>query len=183
MLKNHISVPVTLTEKQFKDFIIFDSMKKQRRWKTTVSITVILFTLATLCYASLESFPSLEMVGNILVMFSVLIPTNYFRSFYSSLKKETEKMNLNPPRHVYTINLSTSANGIHCFYPRESTAAGQFSWKNTEGAWRTKTAIYLYVTPQQALLIPNTTQSPDYETIWQFIKNNLQASQIHEEKH
>lgn len=182
MLNNHISIPVILTEKQFKDFIIFDSMKKQRRWKSTVSLTVILFTLATLCYASLESLPKLEMAGNILVMFSVLIPTNYFRSFYSSVKKETEKMNLRPARQVYTINLSTSSNGIHYFYLDQKTAAGQYSWKSIEGAWRTKNAIYLYVTPQQALLIPNTITVPDYETVWQFIKSNLMKSQIHEDK-
>ena len=76
MLKNHISIPVILSEKQFKNFIIFDSMKKQRRWKTTASISVLLFTLATLCFASLESFPKIEMFGNILIVFCVFLPTN-----------------------------------------------------------------------------------------------------------
>lgn len=183
MLKNHISIPVTLSEKQFKNFIIFDSMKKQRRWKTTVSITILLFTLATLCYASLESFPKVEMLGNILIVICVFLPTNYFRSFYNSVKHETEKMKLTVPRHVYTINLSTSANGIHYFYPNETTAAGQYTWKSVDIAWKTRDAIYLYVTPQQAFIIPKTTNSPDYDTIWQFIKGNLTKSQIRADRY
>lgn len=182
MLKNHISIPVVLNEKQFKDFIMFDSTTKNKRYKTTLSITVMLFTLATLCFASKENLPIAEGFGNFMIVFCVLIPSNYFRTFHNTIKTQTEKMRLNPPRQVYTINLSTSATGIHHFYPNENTAAGQFSWKNVDGAYKTKHAIYLYVTPQQALIIPDTVQSPDYATIWQFIKSNLDKKQIHEEK-
>lgn len=181
LLKNHLSIPVILNEKQFKNFIIFDSMTKNKRWKTSVSLAVMCFFLATLCYASLESFPKVEALGNILIVICVFIPTNYFRSFYNSVKQETEKMKLGTPRQVYTINLSTSSNGIRYFYPNETTAAGQYSWKSVSVAWKTRDAIYLYVTPEQALIIPKTTQSPDYDSIWQFIKSNLMKSQIRED--
>ena len=183
MLNNHISIPVILSEKQFKNFIIFDSMKKQRRWKTTASISVLLFTLATLCFASLESFPKIEMFGNILIVFCVFLPTNYFRSFYNSVKEQTAKMKLAEPRQVYTINLSTSSNGILYFYPNKTGAAGQYTWKGVDIAWKTRDAIYLYVTKEQALIIPKTTKSPDYDTIWQFIKGNLNKTQIREDKY
>lgn len=182
MLKNHLSIPVVLSEKQLKDFIMYDSMTKNKRYKPTLSITVMLFTLATLCFASQEHIPAAEWIGNILIVFTVLIPTNYARTFQNSIRSQTEKMKLNPPRQVYTINLSTSASGIHHFYPGETSAAGQFSWKSIDGAYQTKHAIYLYVTPQQALIIPDTIQSPDYETIWRFIKSNLNEKQIHEYK-
>ena len=182
MLKNHLSVPVTLCEKQFKDFIMFDSLTKNKRYKTTLSITVMLFTLATLCFASKESLPIAEGFGNFLIVFTVLIPTNYVRTFHNSVASQTAKMQLNPPRQVYTINLSTSTTGIHYFYPKENSAAGQYSWKNVDGAYKTKHAIYLYVSPHQALIIPDTVQSPDYDTIWRFITGNLDKKQIHEEK-
>ena len=92
-------------------------------------------------------------------------------------------MKLSVPRHVYTINLSTSSNGIRYFYPNETTAAGQYTWKNVDIAWKTRDAIYLYVTKEQALIIPKTTKSPEYDTIWQFIKGNLNKTQIREDKH
>lgn len=158
-------------------------MKKQRRWKTTISITVMLFTLATLCYASLESFPKIEMFGNILIVFCVFLPTNYFRSFYNSVKQQAEKMNLKIPRHVYTINLSTSSNGIHLFYPNETKSSAEYSWKSVDIAWKTRDGIYLYVTSQTSLIIPKTTTSPEYDTIWQFIKSNLEKKQIREDKY
>lgn len=182
MLKNHISIPVVLSEKNFKDFILYDSMTKNKRYKTTLSITIMLFTLATLCFASQEHLPAAEIIGNILIVFTVLIPTNYTRTFQNSVKTQTEKMKLNPPRQVYTINLSTSSAGIHYFYPQETKAAGQYAWKSIDGAYKTGHAIYLYVTPQQALIIPDTIQAPDYETIWRFIKSNLNEKQIHEKQ-
>jgi hypothetical protein len=66
------------------------------------------------------------------------------------------------------------------YYPKEKIYAGRYSWANIDGARKTKNAIYLYVTKQQALIIPNTIQ--DYEDVWEFIKSKLDKLQIHEEK-
>ena len=66
-------------------------------------------------------------------------------------------------------------------YPNEKNYAGRYSWKNIDGVWRTKHAIYLYVTKQQALIIPDTIS--EYEDIWKFITDKLDNLQIHEEKY
>ena len=89
-------------------------------------------------------------------------------------------MKLDPPREVYSIRLSDSSNGIMFYYPKEKNYAGRYSWTNIDGVWKTKNAIYLYVTKQQALIIPDTIQ--DYEDVWEFIKSKLDKLQIHEEK-
>ena len=90
-------------------------------------------------------------------------------------------MNLDPPREVYSIRRSDSSNGIMFYYPKEKNYAGRYSWNNVDGVWRTKTAIYLYVTKQQALIIPNTVN--EYEDIWKFITDKLDKLQIHQEKY
>lgn len=89
-------------------------------------------------------------------------------------------MKLDPPREVYSIRLSDSSNGIMFYYPKEKNYAGRYSWNNIDGVWKTKNAIYLYVTKQQALIIPNTVH--DYDDIWKFISDKLDKLQIHIEK-
>ena len=163
-----------------KDFITYDSMKKQKRWKKTVCLSACLFMLATMCFAFQDSYSWAGTVGSIVCCICVLVPVYYFNSYHNGVKKQVERMKLNPPREVYSIRLSDSANGIMFYYPKEKNYAGRYSWNNIDGVWRTKNAIYLYVTKQQALIIPNTIN--DYEDIWQFIIKKLDKLQIHEEK-
>ena len=47
MLRDYYSTPIILNEKQMKDFITFDNIKKQKRWKKCVSLAACLFMLAT----------------------------------------------------------------------------------------------------------------------------------------
>ena len=179
MSKKYISIPVVLGEKSFKSFLTFDVMKKQRLWKKPVALAVFFYMLATLSFASQESYSRAATVGSILVVITVLIPTNYFRSFHASAKEQTQKMNLSTPRHVYTVHLSSDTKGISYYYPDEKKAAGTYEWDSVTGAWRTKDAIYLYVTDKQALLIPDNNKERDFEVIWEMIEKNLDKPRIH----
>ena len=180
MLRDYYSTQIILNEKQLKDFITYDTMKKQKRWKSTVCLAVCLFMFATMCFAFQDSYNWAGTLGGVLCCITVLVPVYYFNSYNNGVKKQVEKMKLNPPRHVYTIRLSDSSNGIMFYYPDEKNYAGRYSWTNIHGVWRTKDAIYLYVTQQQALLIPGSTY--EYEEIWEFIKKHLDTLQIHQEK-
>ena len=180
MLRDYYSTPIILNEKQMKDFITFDNMKKQKRWKKTVSLAVCLFMLATMCFAFQDTYTWAGTLGGVVCCFCVLSPVYYFNSYSNGVKKQIEKMKLDPPREVYSIRLSDSSNGIMFYYPKEKNYAGRYSWNNIDGVWKTKNAIYLYVTKQQALIIPNTIH--DYDDIWNFISDKLDKLQIHIEK-
>ena len=181
MLRDYYSTPIILDEKQMKDFITYDTMKKQKRWKKTVSLAICLFMIATMCFAFQDTYSWAGTLGSVVCCFCVLIPVYYFNSYSNGVKKQIAKMNLNPPREVYSIRFSESVNGIMFYYPNEKNYAGRYSWKNIDGVLRTKHAIYLYVTKQQALIIPDTIN--EYEDIWKFITDKLDNLQIHEEKY
>lgn len=178
MSKNCYIIPVTLSAKSFKDFIVYDSRTKQHRFKTIVALTVCLFMFSTLCFASVETLSFAETLGIILVALSVIIPTWYFNSFNNSIKKQTEKMQLTKPRLVYTVHLYSGAKGVELYYPDEETPAGTYLWDEISGAWRSKNAIYLYVTDTQALLLPDyLTKDPN--GLWEFIGRQLDKKRMH----
>ena len=80
MLRDYYSTPIILNEKQMKDFITYDSMKKQKRWKKTVSLAVCLFMLATMCFAFQDSYEWAGYAGSVVCCLCVLIPVYYFNS-------------------------------------------------------------------------------------------------------
>ncbi len=177
MLRDYYSTPIILTEKQMREFIGFDNTKKQKRWKQPVSLAVCLFMFATMCFAFQDTYSWAGTLGSVLCCGTVLIPIYYFNSYNTGVKAQVEKLKLNPPRQVYSIRLSDAANGIMFYYPDEKNYAGRYSWKNIDGVWKTKSAIYLYVTKHQALIIPDTVN--EYKEIWAFIQKNLNPTQIH----
>lgn len=182
MSKKYISIPVVLGEKSFNKFLTFDVMKRQRLWKKSISLAICFYMIATICFAYQDTYDWAGIVGSIFVVFTVLLPTNYFRSFHKSAKEQTKKMNLLTPRLVYTIHLSSNINGISYYYPDEKEPAGIYEWDCVTGVWRTDDAIYLYVTDNQALLIPDNNKKQDFEAIWAMIKNHLDTPRIHAKK-
>lgn len=178
MSKNCYILPITLSEKSFKDFIIYDSKTKQHRFKTIIALTVCLFMLSTFCFASVETYKSIGTVGSILVALCVIIPTWYFNSFRNSIKEQTKRMNLTKPRHVYTVHLNQGSKGVELYYPEEQAPAGTYLWDEISGAWRSRNAIYLYITDTQAILIPDyITKNPD--ELWKFLEKQMDKKRMH----
>jgi len=176
--KNCYILPITLSEKSFKDFIVYDSKTKQRRFKTIVALTVCLFMLSTFCFASVDTYKNIGTVGSILVALCVIIPTWYFNSFRNSIKEQTKRMKLTNPRHVYTVHLNQGAKGVELYYPEEEAPAGTYMWDEISGAWRSRNAIYLYVTDTQAILIPDyMTKNPD--ELWKFLEKQMDKKRMH----
>ena len=175
---NCYKLPITLNERSFKDFIIYDSRIKNHRFKTIITLTVCLFMLSVFCFASVESYDFAGTLGSILVAFTVIIPTWYFNSFRNMIKQQTAKMHLTKPRHVYTVHLYHGQKGIEFYYPEEKAVSETYSWDSISGAWRSRNAIYLYVTDTQAILIPDyMTKSPD--ELWIFLKKQLGDKRMH----
>ena len=178
MSNNCYKLPITLNDKSFKDFIIFDAKTKNHRFKTIIALTVSFFMLSTFCFASVETNETASIWGVILVALSVIIPTWYFKSFRNMITEQTRKMNLTKPRHVYTVHLYHGERGIEFYYPEEKTPSQTYSWESIHGAWRSANAIYLYVTEKQAILIPDyMTKNP--KELWAFLEKELDKKKLH----
>lgn len=179
LAKNYLRIPITLSANSFKSFANFDIMKRQQKWRYPVVAAVAFFVAAIAMFSVQEKFPNSFIPGCIFIAVAVGIAMNYFNNFNKSIQKQVEKMNLDPPRLVYTIELSDDPEGVTYYHPGEHTPAGTYSWKSIYGAWKTKYAIYLYVNEQQALIFPPSTKKIKQEDIWKFITKRLDASKVH----
>ena len=181
MAKDYYKIPVLLGEKNFKDYIRFDVLTRQKKQKKPIRLFFAFYMAATLCFALQDTVEVAFVFGAIFVVAAVFIPTNFFRTLTNTINEQTKKMKLSPPREVYTIHLSSRKNGISYDYPEDKKIAGEYAWQDALGAWKTRNAIYLYVNDTQALLIPMNNPNLDYDGIWTFIKSNLPGDKLHEE--
>lgn len=180
LTQNNYFIPIKLSARTFKNFARFNAFRRQHRWIFPVSIAVFCFIFSVLSFMFQEKLPWGSSLGSILSAVTVLVPLGYFRSFYSALDTQVERMNLKEPRHVYTIELSESnTNSICLFYPGEKYPSEIFSWKTLEGAWRTDHAIYIYINPQHALLIPDVIKTLNQDELWKFLGKHLGTAKIH----
>lgn len=176
---NNQNIDIILSKTGFKNFAIFDMAYKNKRWKLPVTAAVLFFVAASFMFAIQEKKENAFLVGTIFVIVAVGLGAGYFRNFFRSIPKEAEKMKIDPPRHVYSVNLIKDSNHILFYLPETKEPSERFAWKSIDGVYRTSKAIYIYVTPQRALLIPGTTQNLSLDDTWTFLQKKLPDERIH----
>lgn len=122
------------------------------------------------------------LLGVLLMVLGMFVPSMYFRKFYASIREQTVRMKLEEPRQVYSIELGDDPSGIVYYYPKEKTPAGTYAWKEIDSVWRTEKAIYLYVDPTHALLIPDTTKNIRQDEVWELVKKYAKQEKLHDER-
>lgn len=171
---------ITLGPASFKKFATFNAFTRQKRMRKPVTIGIAAFIGSVISFSMQETSENMFLLGVLLCVIAFFVPGMYFRTFFASIKEQTTKMNIEKPRHVYTIELTNDANGIRFYHPDEKKAAGIFAWKDIVGAWRIDKAIYLYVEENRALLIPDSTKFTSQDEVWDFIKKHADAEKLHD---
>ena len=147
-------VPMTIdckiSEKMFRDFTLFDILRRRKQWKSPVIFSAILTFSAVICFI-MHAKDGAVLLGAVLLAVGLGMPAVYFLTFFSSLKKQVRLQKLNPPRTVYTVTLTDAADGIRISNGRESAS---YRWDRAYHAYLTDECIYLYMTADRAFIIP-----------------------------
>lgn len=175
---NYLSIYMSKTT--FKDFAVFDTMQRHKRWRYPFGAAGIFLAVAIFMFGIQEQMPNAFLVGTIFCIVAVGLSAGYMRNFYRSIPKEAEKMKLDPPRHVYSISLVKDNHDILFYLPGEKNPSERFSWTSIDGIWLTTKAIYIYVTPQRALLIPSFTKNVNLDELWKFLGTKVEAEKMHD---
>ena len=182
MSRKSLYLSITLGPASFKNFAVFDAMTKHRKWKTPMSIGAAGVIGGFISFMMQDMWENMFLLGVFLMVLGMFIPSMYLKNFYASIREQTAKMNIEQPRHVYSIEMKSDPEGIIYYYPKEKTPAGKFSWSAIDGVWRTEKAIYLYVDDKRSLIIPDNTKNIRQDEIWNFIKGHAKAEKMHDER-
>lgn len=163
-----ITIPVTLSRAAFRRFAIFDTFRRQRRWRLPIGFMLILLTFSVYLYLQTDK-PQSALIATVLLLIGIGLPAVYFASFYVNLQKSVKQNRL--PRLVYTLSLRDGDLTIRSETRKDETLTLQ--WTQLFAAYRARGAVYLYVLPTRAFLLPDGQADVPDDALWAFIQKRL----------
>lgn len=89
-----ISVSVQMTQKNFRDFRVFDVFRHQKAWKRPLIFAVILLTSAAICLSQVGKREGALLLTVVLTVVALGLPGVYFGTFFHQLSQIIKKMKL-----------------------------------------------------------------------------------------
>lgn len=164
-----ITIPVMLDKRTFRRFATFDTFRRQRRWRMPLFFFLILAAFSVFLFLQTDK-PQSALIATVLLSVGAALPLVYVMTFYMNLRSSIASHRL--PRRVYTLTLSGEDVSI-----RSHTQTGQtltLHWNQLFAAYRVRGAIYLYVLPTRAFLLPDGQADVSADALWDFMQQRLQ---------
>lgn len=169
-----ITVPVRMDAKIFRRFAVFDTLRRQRRWVMPVVFAGILLVFAALCFASYPRDGAL-LLGSVLTLVALGLPGVYFGGFFHSLHQQCRAQALQTPRLVYCVRL-----GADLEVGNEKEGAAHYAWEKLFGVFRTDDAVYIYLLPNKAFLLPAAQIEQGADAAWALCCAALPPQKCHD---
>lgn len=164
-----MEIEVRLSEAEFLKFSWFDVLEHRKLWRAPAVFAVILGVCAAVCFLMRETRGAVAL-GGVLLAAGLGVPAAYFLSFFFSLRGQAREQKLGTGKYVYTLDLSGS--GVAVNNGREHAA---YPWGQVFRAYRRVDAVYLYITPRRAFLIPYECVNGEADGLWALIERGLPA--------
>lgn len=160
-----VKVEVQLNKKDFMRFGWFDAFRHKKVWRRPALFAAILGVAAAVCFV-LHNRRGAVLLGCVLLVVALGLPAAWFLSFCLSLRKQAQAAGLSGGKYAYTLELHDDDRGIVVDNGNEHAA---YSWEQIFHVYRSKTASYLYITPQRAFLIPHACVKDGENRLWELV--------------
>lgn len=163
-----MTVEVNLSGREFRNFTVFDVLRRQKQWRNPVIFAAILGASAAVCF-SVGDRSGAMLLGNVLLTIGLGVPCVYFATFFSSISRQIRLRGLTRPQLVYTVSFAERNEGITAVNEKETIT---YAWNKVFCAYKCSTAIYLYLTPQRALILPYSCMD-DPDPLWKLFLRKI----------
>lgn len=168
MKNESLTLPSRIGREQFREFAVFDALRRQRRWTRPAAFAVFFCALGALAFSRAAQTEGAELLGGVLLLVGLGLPAAYFGTFFYSVRKRARQ--LDPNEIAYTLTLTDDALEVEKDGRRVS-----FPWERLAGAYRLRRGVCLYADPSHAFLLTDE----DGEA-WKRIAAQMDASRAHD---
>ena len=173
MKNQSVKVNVIVDDKIFRDFALFDNLRRKRIWVLPVVFASIMSAFALVCFIMRERAEQAVMIGSILLIIGLGLPAAYMRLFFKSIKIQIKTAGLESPRHVYSLRLSPD--GVQVI---SGGKPDLYQW-DSMFAYRVPGCTYLYVEKNKAFLLPDG-QAEEGADIWMLLTEHMPTEKLHD---
>ena len=167
MKNREISIQSKITPKVFREFALFDTMYRQKRYRGPLLFAVILTVFAGICFSQQGRHEQAVLLGGVLLTVGLGLPLAYILIFLSSVSTKAKQLKLGSAPAAYTVSLSPEAVVV-----TDGEQRAEYVWKDIMYAYRIKRSTCLYVGANRAYLLPIASQQEEVE-LWSLISNSL----------
>ena len=161
MAKKQITVRVKMDYKTLRAFSLFDTFLLKKAWIRPAWFGAIFLLFALICFCLTGKEQNVFM-GVVLTVIGLGMPLVYVMMYLSGVKQQAQKLKL--PRSVYTLVLSADGIVINNNMKNEETV--HLEWARVFALYRRRGAIYLYVAPTKAFILPDGQADATQDELW-----------------
>lgn len=170
-MSRQIDIHVRLDAAAFRRYCAFDTFRRQRRWYAPVLIAMVLITAALA--GLLKLVPMSEGTAGVLMGLGIAIPMVIFGLYAIQIEAQIAGQHLKDAPAVYSLSLS--ADGVRITNDQKKEPPVELAWHQLWAAFRRKDCVYLYASPERALILPDGQGSVSGEEVWRYICKNMDA--------
>lgn len=158
-----------ITPQVFREFALFDTMYRQKRYRSLLLFAAILAVFACVCFTQQGRNEQAILLGAVLLVVGLGLPTAYILFFLHSVHKKSKQLNLSSAPAAYTVSLSPEAVAVTAGEQR-----AEYTWRDIIYVYRIKHSTCLYVSANRAYLLPVSSQREE-DKRWALISERVPA--------
>lgn len=166
-----IDIHVRLDAATFRRYCAFDTFRRQRRWYAPVMIAMVLITVALA--GLLKLVPMGEGTSGVLMGLGLAVPMVVFGLYFIQIEARIASQHLKDAPAVYSLRLSSE--GVRVTNDQKKEPPVDLEWYKLWAAFRRRDCIYLYVSPERSLILPDGQASVSGDQVWDFICKYMDA--------
>lgn len=163
-MKKPIEIHVHIDPGMFRRYCAFDTFRRQRRWYLPVMIGMVLITIAL--GGLLGLLPVSEAVAGVLMGLGIAVPVGIFGLYFIQIEAQIAAQHLKENPEVYFLRLNDNGVQINGGQDQKSV---EVPWERLWAAFRREDCVYLYVTPERALILPDGQTGVSREELWRYL--------------
>lgn len=177
-MNQRLDLDVRMDRKTYRAFMVFDSLIRTGAWRRPALFMAIFVLLALLGFlASLLGRQGAPL--GLALLFVGLLPAAYlFWRVHSQISRRMDRLGLKKgaSRLAYSLAFAENPGALTVRAPGKDALS--FPWALMPGAWRRKEAIYLYVQPGKAYVVPANQAAAGLEAYWAFLQTVLPGEKL-----
>lgn len=166
--ERNMRVDARITPKVFREFALYDTFRRQKRYRAPLLFMLILLAFAAVCFTQVGKLESAALLGGVLAGIGILLPLVYIGSYLASVRRTCKQLERADSPMAYALLLTQSGVRVNA-----GGKEREFPWKKLHSAARLQNSIALYVAEHQAFLMPNTGDEGHEAKLWKRITGRL----------
>ena len=164
-----IDVHVRLDADTYRRYCNFDAFRRRRKWFTPLMASMCL--IAVSMFLLLRQDRAYTTAAGVLMGLGIAVPMVFFGLYFIQQQAQIVGQGLKGGQPIYSIRLAEE--GIRVTNDRRSEPSVDMDWSGLYAAFRRRGCVYLYVSPERALILPDGQASVSDAALWSFILRHM----------